>query len=303
MSIDQIREIRYGAAARPSTSASNALPPSVVSPAATARWISIIYVLSSTSWKNLNMIALNDQMLDLWIRTLYDLVADIKQVSYFRLDKSCDAMSSAESLPFGLTSGVSLGKAGVISILGMKDESTSSCDSKPARLDSLYNRALSATQQTFGDLEENSSSKMVTLQEVISMCRKIGLSHKVGQPMRPAAVSGTQETPGSTGGLIEMYFRSIDHDNRGFLDFEQFRAIVKMIKSNPDVASVWNSLCTAGESHRRGIRQEVFARWIQKEQGVSTSRSKDFLMIIDIRRVMALPCSLKLLLRRSDVSS
>lgn len=249
------------------------------------------------------MIALNDQMLDLWIRTLYDLVADIKQVSYFRLDKSCDAMSSAESLPSGLTSDVSLGKAGVISILGMKDNSTSSCDSRPARLDSLYNRALSATQQTFGDLEENSSSKMVTLQEVISMCRKIGLSHKVGQPMRPAAVSGTQETPGSTGGLIEMYFRSIDHDNRGFLDFEQFRAIVKMIKSNPDVASVWNSLCNAGESDGRGICQEVFARWMRKEQGVSTSRSKDFLMVIDIRRVMALLCSLKLLRKRSDASS
>lgn len=221
------------------------------------------------------MIALNDQMLDLWIRTLYDLVADIKQISYFRLDKSCDTMSSAESLPSGLTSDVSLGKAGVIGILGMKDDSASSCNSRPARLDSLYNRALSVTQQTFGDLEENSSSNMVTLPEVIAMCRKIGLSHKVGQPMRPAAMSGLQETPGSTGGLIEMYFRSIDHESRGFLDFEQFRAIVRMIKSNPDVARVWSSLCTAeGEGDRRGIRQEVFARWMRRDQGVSTYRSR-----------------------------
>lgn len=218
------------------------------------------------------MIALNDEMLDLWIRTLYDLVAEIKQTSYFRLDKACDSMSSAEYLPSGLMSDVSLGKAGIISILGTKDDSVSSCNSRPIKLENLYNRSLSATQQTFGDLEPNASEKMVTLQEVIAMCRKIGLSHKVGQSSRNVATPNVRETAGGDIGLIEMYFRSIDHQNRGFLDFEQFRAIVRMIKSNPDVTNVWRSLCNAkGESDSKGIREEVFGTWLRTNQGVSFS--------------------------------
>lgn len=272
MAVDQIREIRYGVTARPSTSASNALPSSVISPAATARWISIVYVLPSTSWKNLNMIALNDEILDLWIRTLYDLVNDFKQVSYFRLDDSCGSLSSAESLPSGLTPEVSLGKAGIIGIIGTKDDSISGCNPRPIRLDSVYNRALSASQ-TFGDLEVNNSEKMVTLTEVIAMCRKIGLSQKFGQSQRTSSTSGkagAQETLGNNIGLIEMYFRSIDQTQRGFLDFEQFRAIVKMIKSNSDIADVWSTLCSAvDDGAAAGISEEMFIRWMRTNQGVS----------------------------------
>lgn len=219
------------------------------------------------------MIALNDEILDLWIRTLYGLVADIKQTAYFRLDKSCDTMSSAESLPSGLTSEVSLGKAGVISVLGAKDDSPSSCNSRLVKLDSLYGRSLPASQQTFGDLETNTSGRMVTLPEVIAMCRKIGLSQKVGHTVRITGSStnwSVQEGTGGDIGLIEMYFRSIDHENRGILDFEQFRSIVRMIKSNPDVTNLWSSLCNdAGRDGPKGIRHEVFAHWLRTNQGVS----------------------------------
>jgi Ca2+-binding EF-hand superfamily protein len=75
---------------------------------------------------------------------------------------------------------------------------------------------------------------------------------------------------GNNIGLIEMYFRSIDQTQRGFLDFEQFRAIVKMIKSNSDIADVWSTLCSAvDDGAAAGISEEMFIRWMRTNQGVS----------------------------------
>ncbi|KAJ9108797.1 hypothetical protein QFC21_000117 [Naganishia friedmannii] len=94
ISVDQIREIRYGSAARPSAAATNALPSSVLTPAATSRWISIVYNIPPASWKTLNMIALSDEILDMWVRTLYTLVRDIKQIYLWELPASSESWAS-----------------------------------------------------------------------------------------------------------------------------------------------------------------------------------------------------------------
>ncbi|KAJ9125254.1 hypothetical protein QFC22_000209 [Naganishia vaughanmartiniae] len=283
ISVDQIREIRYGSAARPSAAATNALPSSVLTPAATSRWISIVYNMPPTSWKTLNMIALSDEILEIWVRTLYTMVQDIKQVSFFRLDKprtDSDATIDAAAptpLPLGLTSDIPLGNSGIIGIMGIKDYEPD-CDGQLIGLDSLHDRSPSlvpARRQSFPDLEGNDRMEQkVTLPEVIALCRKIGFSQKVGQT--PSSLSSYNIASGiddgtESIGLIEVYFRSLDHDNRGYLDFEQFRALVQMIKINPDIRSLWNGLCNDAESddpRKKGIGMETFKAWMREEQGV-----------------------------------
>lgn len=238
------------------------------------------------------MIALNDEMFDLWVRTLSSLVSDIKQVSHFRLDKSLDPPVSAEPSQSDLTLGASIGKSGIIGILGTKDKSSAGCSPRASTLGTLPDRLPPRTHRTFSDLEEQNAEKMVTLPEVLSMCRKIGISHKVGQsnPSASPGVASAQQNTHDNIGLIEMYFRSIDHDRRGILDFEQFRAIVKMIRANPDVADIWRKLSSAeGDGRGTGISLKAFGQWLRVGQGVSESS-----IVIDAKSKHALPCSHRL---------
>lgn len=209
------------------------------------------------------MIALNDEMFELWVRTLYDLVSDIKQVSHSRLDKAPDSAISAALQ----VAEVSMGKSGIIGVLRTKDESIS----RASLLDNLPDRPPPRTNRTFSDLEEQSAGKIVTLPEILAMCRRIGISQKVGQsyPSASPATVSAAHNPQDNIGLIEMYFRSIDHDGRGFLDFERFRAIVKMIRSNPDVTDVWRKLSSTDvDSGQTGIILPTFAQWLRDNQGV-----------------------------------
>lgn len=219
------------------------------------------------------MIALNDDMFDLWVKTLYSLVSDIKQVSLFRLDKSSDLPISAEPALSESNPEVSIGKSGIIGILGTKDEPIQACGPRTAELNLSLNPPLRA-RRTFSELEEQNAEKMVTLAEVLSMCRKIGISQKVGHS-NPSAASGNASAQQNTHdniGLIEMYFRSIDQDRRGILDFEQFRAIVKMIRANPDITDVWRKLSSTEDSTREtGITLQTFVQWLRVHQGVSES--------------------------------
>jgi hypothetical protein len=245
-----------------------------------------VYILPPTSWKTLNIIALNDDMFDLWVKTLHTLVSDIKQVSLFRMDKSSDLPISAESPPSQLNPDVSIGKSGIIGILGTKDGSTPACGSlgtKDGSTPACGSRTAGLSEpvnppprahRTFSELEEQNAEKMVTLPEVLSMCRKIGISQKVGHsnPSSASGITSAQQDTHDNIGLIEMYFRSIDQDRRGILDFEQFRAIVKMIRANPDITDFWRKLSSTDDSTgERGITLQTFSQWLRVHQGVSGS--------------------------------
>lgn len=230
------------------------------------------------------MIALSDEILETWVRTLYSLVHDIKQVSFFRLDKSGTGCSLKTDpavpvpLPSGLTPDIPLGKSGIIGIMGIKECAEAEYDERLAGMGSLHDRSPSlvpARRQYFPDLEgdENSPQK-VTLPEVITLCRKIGFSQKVGQA---ASFSSSYNIAGGTDegvesiGVIEMYFRTLDIENRGYLEFQQFQALVQMIKINPDIRNLWSRLCNNAESdssQKVGIDKRTFVSWMRFEQGV-----------------------------------
>lgn len=248
------------------------------------------------------MIALNDEMFDLWVSTLYNLVSDIKQVSHSRLDKSPDPALSAEAAL--QVAEVFMGKSGIIGVLGTKDEIATKCGPRASLLDNLPDRPPPRTHRTFSDLEEQNAEKMVTLPEILAMCRKIGISQRVGQSY-PSASPGTVSTlqnPQDNIGLIEMYFRSIDHAGRGFLDFEQFRAIVKMIRSNPDVADVWRKLSSTDvDSGQTGILLSTFTQWLRDNQGVSELHGR--YLTVPSKPILSFPFSLMLQMRKSSECS
>lgn len=89
--VDQIREVRYGAEARPSLSE---LPPSI---AKADWWISIIYIRWPSSWKTLNVLALSEDTFKLWVGTIASLLASIKTISH---EEGCiGILGSLEVIP------------------------------------------------------------------------------------------------------------------------------------------------------------------------------------------------------------
>lgn len=89
--VDQIREVRYGAEARPSLSG---LPPNI---AKLDWWISIIYIRWPSSWKTLNVLALSEDSFKLWVGTIVSLLSSIKTISHE--NGSIGILGSLEAIP------------------------------------------------------------------------------------------------------------------------------------------------------------------------------------------------------------
>lgn len=182
--LDQIREVRYGSITG-WTGGGGELPQGL-GPASAGRRITIVYVttmllpsdkpspngfvasvaggLSSTSnstWKTLNMIALTDQVFQLWITTLSKILKEFRQVIITKVTPDGAPTRSA-----GETGGHVLG------IMGPKDTDSTAMGGGVSALDD----GLSVSGLSVPD--EAVKTKKVTYEEVIRMCRKIGLVAK-----------------------------------------------------------------------------------------------------------------------------
>lgn len=178
--LDQIREIRYGAfnGWRSTTGEHAELPPGIA-PASAARWITIVYISDGlapspqpsgagfsnasspyTTWKELNMVALSDQVFQLWVDTLSELLAKIRKTALARYGR-CGQNESDASHTCG-----SCGANGrILGVMGPSDMSAGvSPDSEALAMSCL---SLSAEE-----------SRRVNWEDVVAMCRSIGLSAK-----------------------------------------------------------------------------------------------------------------------------
>lgn len=180
--LDQIREIRYGAfnGWRSTTGEHAELPPGI-GPASASRWITIVYISDGlspstqpsgagfssgsspyTTWKELNMVALSDQVFQLWVDTLSKMLAKIRRTVLAQYGR-CEKARGDPGHDCG-----SCGNGGrILGVMGPSDS-----PAPPSDLNAV--EALTMSALTL----EADESRCVGWEEVVAMCRSVGLSSK-----------------------------------------------------------------------------------------------------------------------------
>ena len=128
-------------------------------------------------------------------------------------------------------------------------------------------RQLVWEKQFWKGADEEKDQKL-DFDDVERMCRRLNINPSRDDLKRRFKVRAVSVISSQ---LAYVKAQQADSQNRGYLDFADFRKFVKALKARPEIERLFKRLCIASASDNNTLRYPAFAHFMREDQQVRSS--------------------------------